>query len=239
MIIAMYLINGLANKIRSIKMVIILMFFTVAVFITVGYFLNRENRIIAEKDKSRKTPIFMSPDKALLPLRANESRRFHVSHTWTQRSDGETIHVGFDGLIPYIFSGKINLEDLPQSGKYVNQGDRIWRIEQGKRSVYQAAPVSGIVAEVNPALSVGVPIESDRIQNSWIMKIEPVNGQDELKNLMNENQAALINRATRDQISEELHASAYMNDGGVIDANYLDSINTDDWDQFIRRHFPY
>ncbi|HID40008.1 MAG TPA: hypothetical protein EYP36_10910 [Calditrichaeota bacterium] len=50
-------------------MVFVFVLLTVAVFIAVDYFLRREERAIKKAEKKKKSPIFLSPEKALLPIR--------------------------------------------------------------------------------------------------------------------------------------------------------------------------
>ena len=92
-------------------MVIVLFLLTAAVLITVNYFLRKEDRVLEKTEKSKKSPIFLSPDKALIPLIDSAKRLYHLSHSWVQESDEDYVYVGYDNFIPYL-----PVEHLPSSG---------------------------------------------------------------------------------------------------------------------------
>jgi len=97
-------------------MVVALFILTLAVFFAVDFFLRREDRVMEKKDKAKKSPIFLSPDKALIPLINGKERLFHLSHSWVQKSDEEYVYVGYDNFIPFLFSSKIKINELPLIG---------------------------------------------------------------------------------------------------------------------------
>ena len=90
-------------------MVVALFILTLAVFFTVDFFLRREDKVMEKKDKAKKSPIFLSPDKALIPLINGEERLYHLSHSWVQKSDEEYVYIGYDNFIPFLFSSKIKI----------------------------------------------------------------------------------------------------------------------------------
>ena len=90
-------------------MVILLFLLTVVVFLSIDYFLHKEERAIKEAEDGKKSPIFLSPEKALKALQQKEKRLFHLSHSWIQQFDHDYYYVGYDNFIPTIFSSDISL----------------------------------------------------------------------------------------------------------------------------------
>ena len=67
-------------------MVFILVFATVFLLIAVDYFVRREERKEKEEGDKKRSPIFLAPEKALLPLEMTPDRAYHLSHTWVQHA---------------------------------------------------------------------------------------------------------------------------------------------------------
>jgi glycine cleavage system H protein len=80
--------------------------------------------------------------------------------------------------------------DLPSAGGGVKQGEAYGTVESVKAVVDLVAPVSGRVVEVNERLRDNPDaINRDPYGDGWLIAIEPSNLEQELKNLMNFNEA--------------------------------------------------
>ena len=85
-------------------MVFLLFALTVIVFLGFDYFLHKEERALKETEAAMKSPIFLSPERSLKVLKADNTRLFHLSHSWIQQYDQEYYYAGYDNFIPSIFS---------------------------------------------------------------------------------------------------------------------------------------
>ncbi len=62
-------------------MVFVLVFVTAVVFIAGGILLKREDISMKEAARSKKAPIFLSPEKSLLPVNIDDKKYYHLSNS--------------------------------------------------------------------------------------------------------------------------------------------------------------
>ncbi len=220
-------------------MVFILVLLTVAVFIAVDYFLRREDRALKETEKKKKAPIFLSPEKALLPVKEKGKRLYHPSHSWVQKEEDNLYYIGFDDLISFLFSDRVKLKDLPLIGTYLPQGCRIWEVAVNGHSISQLAPVSGEVVDVNPACCLDILLPSEQVEKSWILKVKANRFKEEVNNLISDTQAAMMNSVIRDEIFSQAVQGRYVNDGGKLAPEFIENMSEEKWREFIHNYFPY
>jgi len=220
-------------------MVLLLLLTTVLIFLAVDYVLRREGREIKDVGKGKKSPIFISPERALLPVGNGRERLYHLSHSWLQPTENDFVYVGFDDFISYLFSTKITLGDLPLIGSHLPQGAKAWEVGLKQHKVSQLSPVSGKVVDINPACKMNLPLESKDVGKSWILKVKPDNLDREMHNLMNSEQVTIMNSALTDELLFNAQEGKYLNDGGAIDASFIEKMSTYEWQDFIRKFFPY
>ncbi len=82
-------------------MVFVFVLLTAVVFIAGGILLRKEDRAMKEAAKSKKSPIFLSPEKSLLPVNMDDKKYYHLSHSWMAKSEDENVLVGFDNFISF------------------------------------------------------------------------------------------------------------------------------------------
>jgi glycine cleavage system H lipoate-binding protein len=219
-------------------MVFLLVFLTVAAAILVNYLLHRENRLIKEKETSKKSPIFLSPDKALIPLVTKNKRYYHVSHSWITPSDEGYYYVGYDRLIPTIFSDQVHVKDLPLIGTQLQQGSKLWDVEASGKSVSQGAPISGEVVDINPACNMDISLPADQLEKSWILKIKADKNSNEMTNLMDDVQERMYLNSLTEEIRLQADNGMYMNDGGKLSPDFVKNMDEETWENFIKKFFP-
>ena len=220
-------------------MVFVLVLLTIGIFLTVDYVLRKEGREIKEIGKEKKSPIFLSPEKALRPIENGKKRLYHLSHSWMQPTDEEYDYVGFDNIISTLFSEEVSMKDLHMVGAQFPQGAKIWDVGLKNHRISQLSPVSGQVVDVNPACKLNIPIPTDQTEKSWVLKLKADNVDMEIKNLMKHNQAAIMNTALIDDLYLSAHEGKYLNDGGTIDPAYIDNMSQERWNVLIELFFPY
>jgi len=223
----------------EIKMVFVLAAVTVFLFITVDYFLRKEDKVIKETEKSKKSPIFLSPEKSLMPLDNSNDRLYHLSHSWALPIDDTFVYIGFDKFVASLFSDEVKIDNLPLIGTQIPQGTKIWDVRLNGHRISQLAPVSGEVVDINPACKVEIPLQSKDVERSWILKLKSRNIKNEVNNLMKTTQAKVINDALIDDLIINAQQGQYLNDGGEIDPNYVSKMTEDEWADFIKKYFPY
>ena len=220
-------------------MVLILLLATVLIFLAVDYVLRREGNEIKEAGKEKKSPIFISPERALLPVGEGKERLYHLSHSWLQPTENDYVYIGFDDFVSYLFSTNVTLADLPLIGTHLPQGAKAWEVGLKNHKVSQLSPVSGKVVDINPACKMNLPLASKDVSKSWILKVKPDSLDRERHNLMNHDQVAIMNSALTDELLFNAQEGHYLNDGGAIDPGFIEKMSTFEWQDFIRKFFPY
>jgi glycine cleavage system H lipoate-binding protein len=200
--------------------------------------MKKKEKAIEEHEKKPKSPIFMSPEKALSPLTHPEQRFFHFSHSWVLPDDKDGYYTGFDNFISFLFSDQVTVDSLPARGTQIQQGEKIWDVKANNKKITQLSPISGEITEINPAFSISVPLASDEIETSWILKIKPSSFKTEVNNLMDSGQGHIMNTAVKDVISRDFHSAEYLNDGGRIDPSFIMNMKNEEWEAFIKKFFP-
>jgi len=209
------------------------------IFIVVDLILRKENKTIIEYEKTRESPIFLSPEKALRHIANETDRLYHLSHSWVLSSLEDKYYVGYDKFIPTIFPSSIKVHVVPKIGSFIQQGVKIWDIKFNGRTISQSAPISGKVIDINPACKIDIPLPSDEVEQSWIVKMQASNFSIESNNLMNHTQAISINSMLKDEILLNAQHGHYLNDGGKIDPSYFSNMTDEEWGKFVNKFFPY
>ena len=220
-------------------MVFVLVFVTIGICLAIDYVLRREGREIKEIGKEKKSPIFLSPEKALRPIINENDRFYHLSHSWMQSAGDEYVYVGFDNLISTLFSSDIRLNDLPLVGTHLPQGAKIWDVGLKNRRISQLSPISGKVVDINPGCKLNLPIPTDQTEKSWVLKLKADNLAMDMKNLMKQPQVDMMNAALVDDLYLTAQEGKYLNDGGKIDPDYIENMPDDKWNQLVDLIFPY
>jgi glycine cleavage system H lipoate-binding protein len=220
-------------------MVFALVLLTVIVFVALDLILRREDRQLKMKEKGEKSPIFLSPDKSLIPVGNELNRLYHLSHTWVSPSDQGYMLLGFDNFISDLFNSEIRINDLPLVGSHVSQGAKIWDVQLGTHRISQLSPVSGRVVGINPACKMNLPLPSEQVEKSWILKVAADNIKNESNNLLVHSQAVRMNHQLRDELYLYAQQGHYLNDGGKIDPEYMMRLSDQEWEQLLEKFFSY
>ncbi len=108
---------------------------------------------------------------------------YDANHFWAKVEDGLVV-LGATDLTQQM-AGEVTFVEPAEAGTSLNQGQAFGSLESGKWVGRLYAPVSGEVAEVNPALAdEPETINRDCYGAGWILKIKPSNLGAELSNLM-------------------------------------------------------
>jgi glycine cleavage system H lipoate-binding protein len=173
---------------------------------------------------------------------------FHQGHTWAQPEDSAAsfVKVGMDDFALKM-AGPMGLRNNPTVGTLIRQGERIWSLADGEKSVDMLAPVSGLVLEVNIALLAELEkntknisaLDSDPYENGWIVKVKPENFERDRKGLL----SGVLARKWMEEVVNQLRLKmspglgAVMQDGGVPVAGMAKNIYRDEWDLLLKEFF--
>jgi glycine cleavage system H protein len=109
---------------------------------------------------------------------------YHSEHSWAKVEEDGTVKVGMNDMFQKA-AGDIVYVDLPFEGDEVEQGEVCGKIQSSKWIGKLVSPVSGEILAVNEELDKNSTIiNKSPYEEGWIMKIQPSNLEEDLKNLM-------------------------------------------------------
>ena len=163
-----------------------------------------------------------------------------LGHTWLSLEASGRSKVGVDAFAPSVM-GRIDSVDLPEAGKTVTRGERLFAVSQSGRKAYFTAPVDGVITAVNTSISRDPALlKADPYQRGWVCVLSPTNLAKDLKQLM-------VGEETRNWISREIerfkeffsHRAVQhmalghvMQDGGEVTAGVLEMLDDQSWQLF-------
>lgn len=116
-------------------MTVIMVLLTFAIFLLIDY--------VRGQKQLAKQPVLQTanrePASRLVPamvagFQVPENVRYHAGHTWALSESRELVRVGIDDFASKLI-GKIESIAVPQRGRWVRQGQKIWTIFRDGESV--------------------------------------------------------------------------------------------------------
>jgi glycine cleavage system H lipoate-binding protein len=163
--------------------------------------------------------------------------RLHPGHAWARVEADGRVAVGLDDFAHKLI-GPLTQVALPDKGARLGQGRRALSLRADGGAVDVLAPVSGVVAEVNPlAASAPDRLHEDPYGQGWLLKLQPRQGlETNLKQLLSGDLARLaMERAAEDlraRLTPELGALAA--DGGTPVHGFARELDPEGWEALAR-----
>jgi glycine cleavage system H protein len=108
---------------------------------------------------------------------------FHKSHTWAGISTSGEIKLGVNDFMQNVL-GRIDSIKALKIGDTINEGEKLFSVEQGKRKVEFHAPIDGVISSVNKeVLNNPSLIKENPYENGWVYSIKPTNLANDIKAL--------------------------------------------------------
>lgn len=165
----------------------------------------------------------------------------HPRHGWATLEAGGLVRIGVDEFLPAAI-GRLDAVDLPRPGDPLVAGRPAFTLVQGQRRADVPAPVSGVVAEVNPELAGRPGLLKERpFEAGWVARVRPTALGAELPRLhVAERARAWLERETI-RLREFVLARADHNgalgstmaDGGEITDGPLELLDDAAWRAFM------
>ncbi|MCQ8116362.1 glycine cleavage system protein GcvH [Methylomonas rosea] len=111
-----------------------------------------------------------------------ENLKYAETHEWAKLEDGNVVRVGITDFAQSEL-GDIVFIGLPDVGRVVKAGEQLAVVESVKTASDLFSPVSGIVAEVNEAVTDEPELVNDGAYQIWLFCIKADNPA-ELEQLM-------------------------------------------------------
>jgi glycine cleavage system H protein len=166
-------------------MAAILMVFTFLAFLVTDIILRRvqAKKALATAESSAEfapgIPFGLKAEDMALPA----GLFFHQGHTWAGIDTSGSIKIGLDDFIQKVL-GRIDSVKSIKVGDAVEQGEKLFTIQQGERKAEFNSPVEGVISSVNEEVIKNPNLLKEKpYENGWIYSIKPTNLQDDIKTL--------------------------------------------------------
>src|SRR5579862_7745752 len=151
-------------------MTVIMVLLTFAIFLGIDYIRGQRNaakqpvlRTAPRETESHVVPAMVAG------FQVPENVRYHDGHTWALSESRELVRVGIDDFASKLI-GKIESIALPQRGRWVRQGQKIWTISRDGKSVDMLTPNEGTGTAINEAvIKKPEPARKDHYGEGWLL----------------------------------------------------------------------
>ncbi len=220
-------------------MTVILVLLTFAIFLMIDY---------ARGEKLAKQPVVRAAAKETAPrvvpalvagFQVPENLRYHAGHTWALSESQDLIRVGMDDFASKLM-GKIENIALPQRGRWVRQGQKIWTIFRDGKSVDMVSPIEGTVTDVNEAAAKNPDLaRKDPYGEGWLLKVQAPDAKVNFRNLLGGELARLWTEASAMRLQKKIPvmATALAQDGGVAVDDLTAHMPDEDWAAVTKEFF--
>jgi glycine cleavage system H lipoate-binding protein len=218
-------------------MTVLLVLLTFAIFLIIDYARSQKLakqpvvRVAAHEGAPRVVPSLVAG------FQVPENVRYHAGHTWALSESQDLIRVGMDDFASKLV-GKIENIALPQRGRWVRQGQKIWTIFRDGKSVDMVSPIEGTVTDVNEAAATNPELaRKDPYGEGWLLKVQAPDAKINFRNLLGGELARLWTEASAMRLHKAIPAMATALDGGVAVDDLTAHMPDQDWATVTREFF--
>jgi glycine cleavage system H lipoate-binding protein len=221
-------------------MTVIMVLLTFAIFLLIDYVRGQKHlakqpvlRTVAPETASRVVPAMVAG------FQVPENVRYHAGHTWALSESRELVRVGMDDFASKLV-GKIESIALPQRGRWVRQGQKIWTIFRDGKSVDMVSPIEGTVTAINEAVMKDPELaRKDPYGDGWLLTVQAPDSKINFRNLMGGTLARLFTEESALQLQNRfpMAVGALAQDGGVAVDDITAHLPDEDWATLTKEFF--
>ena len=167
-------------------------------------------------------------------------RLYHPGHIWVVIHRPRLASVGIDDFAAR-FIGRVDSVEIRQKGAKVQQGKPLLTLRRGERSLTLAAPLSGIIMDINSRLSSQPSLLSESpYERGWVARLSPTSLALDMRNLV----TGPIARRWRESAQEKLShwfapgVGVVLQDGGELSGGAGELLSDEDWEMLVKILFP-
>lgn len=221
-------------------MTVIMVLLTFAIFLSIDYV--RSQKLVAKQGSTqpaRREAVSQMVPALVAGFEVPENVRYHVGHTWALSESRELVRVGMDDFASKLV-GKIESIALPQRGRWVRQGQKIWTIFRDGKSVDMVSPIEGTITDVNDAVAKNPELaRKDPYGEGWLVTVQAPDSKINFRNLLSGSLARLWTESAALQLRSKIPtlAGALAQDGGVAVDDLTAQMPGEDWARVTREFF--
>jgi len=220
-------------------MTVILVLLTFVAFLIIDHFVTQKSVATQPAQRSPRPPRFRPAPSLVGGFEVPENLRYHPGHTWALSEGSSMVRVGMDDFSSKLV-GKIERIVLPQRGRWVRQGQKIWTIFRDGKSVDMVSPIEGTVADVNEAVARDPELtRKDPYGEGWLVTVQAPDAKTNFRNLLSGALARWWTEesALRLQKRIPLALGVLAQDGGVAVDNLTVQLPDQDWAELAKEFF--
>ena len=220
-------------------MTVIMVLLTFAIFLLIDYVRGQKLakqpvlQVARHENASRVVPAMVAG------FQVPENVRYHAGHTWALSESTEMVRVGMDDFASKLI-GKIENITLPQRGRWVRQGQKIWTIFRDGKSVDMVSPIEGTITDVNEAVAKNPELaRKDPYGEGWLVTVQAPDSKINFRNLLGGTLARLWTESSALQLRNKMPmlAGALAQDGGVAVDDLTAHMPDEDWATLTKEFF--
>jgi glycine cleavage system H protein len=221
-------------------MTVIMVLLTFAIFLSIDYV--RGHKQIAkqvEVQPGRRPTLSQVVPAFVAGFEVPENVRYHAGHTWALAESRELVRVGMDEFGCKLI-GRIENSSLPQRGRWVRQGQKIWTIFRNGKSVDMVSPIEGTITDVNDAVAKNPElVRRDPYGEGWLVTVQAPDSKINFRNLLSGTLARLWTEdaALRVRSGMPALAGALAQDGGIAVDDLTIHMPDEDWAKLTKEFF--
>ena len=220
-------------------MTVIMVLLTFAIFLMID-FIRGHKQLSKQTVPQVATQAVMPRMPALVAgFEVPENLRYHAGHTWALSESSEMVRIGMDDFASKLI-GKIEAITLPQRGRWVRQGQKIWTILRDGKSVDMVSPIEGTVTDVNDAAARNPELaRTDPYGAGWLVTVQAPDAKINFRNLLGGKLARLWTESAALQLRNRMPAlaGALAQDGGVAVDDLTAHLPDEDWAAITKEFF--
>jgi glycine cleavage system H protein len=222
-------------------MTVIMVLATFAIFLLIDYVRSQKQLVkqLAVQPVIREVPSHVVP-AMVAGFQLPENVRYHSGHTWALSESRELVRVGMDDFASKLV-GKIESIALPQRGRWVRQGQKIWTIFRDGKSVDMVSPIEGTVSDVNEAVAKDPSLAlKDPFGEGWIVTVQAPDSKINFRNLLGGALARMWTEDSALRLRKRMPvamAAALAQDGGVAVDDITAQLPNEDWAALTKEFF--
>src|SRR5579872_2956138 len=222
-------------------MTVIMVLLTFAIFLIIDYV--RGQKLAKQQPVLRAAPA-LSPSRVVPAMVAGfqvpENLRYHAGHTWALSESRELVRVGMDDFASKLV-GKIENITLPQRGRWIRQGQKIWTIFRDGKSVDMVSPIEGTVTDINESVMKDPELaRKDPYGEGWLVTVKAPDSKINFRNLLGGTLARLWTEESALRLQKRMPMAlegALAQDGGVAVDDLTAHMPDEDWATLTKEFF--